>query len=160
MRRNIALFIANYDDEISTYNENELNKYLELTSLEEYLKCQIAMLDIGANVYLIDNYLNEGKFRLLIDLLNDERDEEMEKYFYDDRIIKTYKNREVFAVNTKKMIDALKSFIGVMTFGKYKGERIEDVIRKNPSYFDWMKVKGMTDYPEYKRYLIMKNAEL
>ncbi|MCY8860344.1 hypothetical protein [Bacillus inaquosorum] len=36
-----------------------------------------------------------------------------------------------------------------MSFGKYKGEEIEEVFLKNPGYFKWMKEKGMTEKDEY-----------
>ncbi len=40
-----------------------------------------------------------------------------------------------------------------MTFGKYKGKTVEEVYRLNPSYFIWMKEKGMANKPEYQEFI-------
>ncbi|WP_339220466.1 hypothetical protein [Paenibacillus sp. FSL H8-0332] len=164
MKRDIVLLVADYDKDISTYYENILNKYLAESALNEHLDSQISLEyvfgGIGANVYFIDDHLKNGKFSMLIDLLFDERSKELEECFYDERITKPFRTRELIVINTKKMIEVLKAFIGDMTFGKYKGKRVEEVAMNNPSYFKWMQDKGMTEYPEFKRYLKMKNTIL
>ncbi|WP_372661246.1 hypothetical protein [Cohnella sp.] len=43
----------------------------------------------------------------------------------------------------------------IMTFGKYKGETIEEVYLTNPSYFSWMRENGMTNKPEYQEFIEM-----
>ena len=41
----------------------------------------------------------------------------------------------------------------VFTFGKYKGQRVEDIFAKEPSYYDWM-MNG--DFPQYTKRVITK----
>lgn len=40
-----------------------------------------------------------------------------------------------------------------MTFGKYKGKTVKEVYRLNPTYFIWMKEKGMVNKPEYQEFI-------
>ncbi|WP_367613770.1 hypothetical protein [Paenibacillus sp. Cedars] len=37
-----------------------------------------------------------------------------------------------------------------MTFGKYKGETIEEVFLMNPSYYSWIKETGMSNKLEFQ----------
>ena len=39
----------------------------------------------------------------------------------------------------------------IFTFGKYKGEKVEDIFRKEPSYYSWM-MNG--DFPLYTKKII------
>ena len=41
----------------------------------------------------------------------------------------------------------------IFTFGKYKGQRVEDIFAKEPSYYDWM-MNG--DFPQYTKRIITK----
>ena len=41
----------------------------------------------------------------------------------------------------------------IFTFGKYKGQRVEDIFAKEPSYYDWM-MNG--DFPQYTKRVITK----
>lgn len=43
--------------------------------------------------------------------------------------------------------------VEVINFGKHKGKRVTDVLRKEPSYYDWM-MKG--DFPEYTKKVLTK----
>lgn len=43
--------------------------------------------------------------------------------------------------------------VEIINFGKHKGKRVTDVLRKEPSYYDWM-MKG--DFPEYTKKVLTK----